>query len=51
MTSVSRRAAAPPIVTVGDLGMRLTLPPCVHMIAALQLSAGNGIGTSIVAGP
>jgi hypothetical protein len=50
ITSVSRSAGEPPIVTVNCFGMTFTLPPWVHWMTALEFSAGNGIGTSIVAG-
>jgi hypothetical protein len=51
MMSVSLIAGAPPIVTVGSLGIRFTLPPCTHMISVFAFTAGNGIATSIVAWP
>lgn len=50
ITSVRRRAGAPPIVTVGSFGITVTLPAWVHWMTAFAFSAGNGIGTSIVAG-
>ena len=48
-TSVSRSAGEPPIVTVNCFGITLTLPMCVQVITALELIAGNGIATSMVA--
>jgi hypothetical protein len=47
--SVSLIAGAPPMVTVGSLGITVTLPPCTHWITVFALTAGNGIDTSIVA--
>jgi hypothetical protein len=50
ITSVSLSAGAPPIVTVGSLGITCTLPPWMHWMTAFAFNAGNGIATSIVAG-
>jgi hypothetical protein len=50
ITSVSLSAGAPPMVTVGSLGITCTLPWWTHWMTAFAFSAGNGIATSIVAG-